>query len=397
MSSRFEPTLLMPLSDIGNECWNERSDIRTDVLGRFEAVIKEKTGRDTVPPGFWAFCQVADVSKLERLIALVEPIQDRALSELVLEPTIKDCDMVIARWLQNISASKSSASSTNNSQRSNTAISNCKKRDNHKCVLTGQAEPDAAHIYPYCLIKASAREPTAVGRFWDIMKVFWEDSRVEQWQKEIFGDELDLQNPRDTCFNMLSLSKHPHAMWGAGRFALRPMEKTDSKTLKVQFYWQRKSSDGATEIKLLTEPKSTRGLYGDQGYPFSIPTGTYKDNGEPEYKAVVSGDTFTLTTPDPDRLPLPSWPLLEMQWHLQRIVAMSGAAEAQDYPDPDDDFNPKDTINRDTAVRRVEDILVWLRTSTDNDESPPELAFQQSQIQAHHIKRPLGSEVIMRG
>ncbi|EED20327.1 hypothetical protein TSTA_035530 [Talaromyces stipitatus ATCC 10500] len=101
-------------------------------------------------------------------------------------------------------------------------------------------------------------------------------------------------------------------MWGAGHFALRSMEKLDFKTLKVQFYWERKLLNGVTEIKLLTEPKST---------------------------PVVSGDTFTLTTPDPDRLPLPSWSLLEIQWHLQRIVATSGTAEAQDYPDSDDDFD----------------------------------------------------------
>ena len=65
---------------------------------------------------------------------------------------------------------------------------------------------------------------------------------------------------------------------------------------------------------------------------FSVATGTYKGSGEPEYKVVVSRDVFTLTTDDPERLPLPSWPLLEMQWHLQRIAlaAMSGAAEAQD-------------------------------------------------------------------
>ncbi|OKL58859.1 hypothetical protein UA08_05688 [Talaromyces atroroseus] len=366
ISSRFEP---MPPSDIGNGCFNERSDVRTEVLYRIEAGIKDKTGSDMVPPEFWAFCQVADVSKLNALIATVEPLEP-AVATGILEPNINRCHEVISRWLQNVDV-KSSAPSTNYSQRSNTAISNCKKRENYKCVLTGQSESDAAHIYPFCLIKASTREPTVVATFWNTMKLFWEDDRVKQWPKDIFGNELDLRNPQDTCLNMLSLSQYPHTLWGSGRFALRPIEKPNSTTLKVQFYWQKNSSDGVTEIRLLTAPESTRGLYGE---PDHLPTltGTYKDNGEPEYKAIASGDIFTLTTPDPDQLPLPSWPLLEMQWHLQRIAAMSGAAEAQYYLDSDDDSDIKDVINFDTTVGHVKDILMWLQTSTDNSESPAE-------------------------
>lgn len=191
---------------------------------------------------------------------------------------------------------------------------------------------------------------------------------------------------------MLSLNKHPHALWGAGRFALRPMEKPDPKTLKVQFYWQRKSSNGVTELDLLTEPESTRGLYGDREYSFSVPTGTFKSNGEPEYKAVVSGDAFILTTHDPEGLPLPSWSLLEMQWHLQRIAAMSGAAEVRDYSNPDDDFDAEGTIDRDATIRRVKDIFEWLQILPDSDES----AFRQSPTQAYHVMWPLGSEVNMR-
>ena len=33
---------------------------------------------------------------------------------------------------------------------------------------------------------------------------------------------------------------------------------------------------------------------------------------------------FTVTTNDPDKKPLPSFKLLELQWILQRVVAMSG-------------------------------------------------------------------------
>jgi hypothetical protein len=142
MSSPPGSASSMPLSDIGNECWNERSDTRTEVLGRLKAVIRKKLGREQVPPAFWTFCQVADISKLERMIAIAESTQDTEIAEL-LEPTIKDCDSVIAQCkfrvfcsfgkftqadsslgLQNISVSKSTTSNTSHSERSNSASRN---------------------------------------------------------------------------------------------------------------------------------------------------------------------------------------------------------------------------------------------------------------------------------
>ena len=43
-------------------------------------------------------------------------------------------------------------------------------------------------------------------------------------------------------------------------------------------------------------------------------------------REIESGEIFELTTNNPETHPLPSWELLEMQWFLQRVVAMSGAA-----------------------------------------------------------------------
>ena len=52
---------------------------------------------------------------------------------------------------------------------------------------------------------------------------------------------------------------------------------------------------------------------------------------------IRSGETFTFTTKDPKNLPLPSVELLEMQWVLQRLVGMSGAAGWPNLDDDDDD------------------------------------------------------------
>jgi hypothetical protein len=66
---------------------------------------------------------------------------------------------------------------------------------------------------------------------------------------------------------------------------------------------------------------------------------------------------FTFTTKDPQNLPLPSLELLEMQWVLQRLVGMCGAAEwpsldldNDDIADNDDDgqiyFNVLNSLKR---------------------------------------------------
>ena len=108
---------------------------------------------------------------------------------------------------------------------------------------------------------------------------------------------------------MLYLDKYIHALWGNGLFALRPMENDDPTTLKVQFHWQRGVLDALTEINPLTEPESSRGMFRD--HYIGLRTGKFKDQAEPEYKAIASGDIFTLNTSNPRDMPLPSRTFLE--------------------------------------------------------------------------------------
>ncbi|EIT78162.1 hypothetical protein AO1008_00244 [Aspergillus oryzae 100-8] len=118
------------------------------------------------------------------------------------------------------------------------------------------------------------------------MNVFWNKDRVQRWKTEIFGNEKDLRKPRHGCFNLLSFCWQARMRWCEGRFALRPMENADSRTLKV--------------------------------------------HEEPELEAIASGDVFTVTTSDPETIPLPSWALLETQWFLRQVVE-------EDIPDYDND------------------------------------------------------------
>ncbi|PGH14509.1 hypothetical protein AJ79_03002 [Helicocarpus griseus UAMH5409] len=362
----------IPLSDIDDERWNKRSNRRTEVLSELKAVLKEIIGREQVPPPFWAFCQTADISKLEEMIYDAKRAPDAKMAKSLLEPTVKDCDMMIDRWLQNTSTK---SSTTSGSVRSSSASNNCKRRDNDKCVLTRWSNPEAAHIYPYCLITANQREPRAVERFWDLLEVFWEKDRVESWKTEIFRDSQNLEEPSDTCSNMICLEKRAHALWDAGRFALRPVAiSPDHKAMQIEFYWQKKPSYGNKEIDLLKAPATSEGLYdydGGEGLP--VATGKRKMDGQPEYGALISGQVITLTTDDVAKRPLPSWPLLELQWHLQRVAGMSGAAEARDEVDRNDDGDDGELVvlDRDAAVNRVTSISKWLQQLPDNEQIAP--------------------------
>ncbi|KAL2849267.1 hypothetical protein BJX68DRAFT_267119 [Aspergillus pseudodeflectus] len=123
---------------------------------------------------------------------------------------------------------------------------------------------------------------------------------------------------------------HIHGLWGNGRFALKPISlSTDSKTLTVEFYWLHECP---YEYRFLgTSPSS----------PASVDS-TRRGTRHLDCQArriVESGDRLTFTTEDPDTLPLPSMEILELQWILNRLVSLSGAADV-----PDEELDPDEPL-----------------------------------------------------
>jgi hypothetical protein len=125
-------------------------------------------------------------------------------------------------------------------------------------------------------------------------------------------------NTTELCENMVCMSSVVRALWQMGRFALQPLNLSeDEPTMTVRFFWLPTLS---TSDMLLTDPST---------YPSGLSAsarGTKTWNCVTERK-IRSGDIITLTTEDPENLPLPSLKLLEMQWILNRVLALSGAAE----------------------------------------------------------------------
>ena len=78
---------------------------------------------------------------------------------------------------------------------------------------------------------------------------------------------------------------------------------------------------------------------------------------------IRSGQVFSFKTTEPEGQPLPSWELLEMQWYLQRLVAMSGAAGWPSFDwDDDDDSIPcfNSTYADGNANTTFQDVSEWI-------------------------------------
>jgi hypothetical protein len=146
---------------------------------------------------------------------------------------------------------------------------------------------------------------------------------VDAWYNAIFpvGTEA--------CQNLICLAPHAHAYWARAYFALKPIRiSDDKKCLDVQFFWL-SSKPLFPGVNVLQVPSLPEDL--DQG-----PESVNLFNGDTE---IHSGCEISLKTDDPVSRPLPDFRLLEMQWFLHRVTAMSGAVELQDDFHYDDDYS----------------------------------------------------------
>jgi len=196
------------------------------------------------------------------------------------------------------------------------------------CVLTKAGEPiEVAHIYPFCLrselTPANRSEPS----FWSILRHFWSKERVDAWYNAI------LSKGTEACHNLMCLAPSAHKYWEKAHFALKPIRLSDdNKRLDVQFFWLVKGNHTPV-VSILQHPSLSVDLR--RG-----PNRTVLVNAD-TLRVICSGDEISLETSNAEQYPLPDVRLLEMQWFLHRVAAMSGAAEPRDDfgDDSDDDFS----------------------------------------------------------
>jgi hypothetical protein len=217
------------------------------------------------------------------------------------------------------------------------------------------AEIDAAHIYPWCGFGGKNEE--RVVNFWTTLKMFWKEELVESWRSKLFVDANNPNRGTETIENMVSLSAILQRFHSAARFALRPIQLSDDKTkLELEFHWlvveERNRQD---EVDIMDEPLSSASrLSAGGGYG---PLDRIDPTDDTIRLPLVSGTRFTMSTDDPVNRPLPDPGLLTLQWHLQRVLAMSGAAEWTEEDFGDDDDDDKDG----QGVTSCDNVANWLQ------------------------------------
>jgi hypothetical protein len=188
--------------------------------------------------------------------------------------------------------------------------------------LTKANDPiHVAHLFPFCL----RHESSFSGRdsIWGVLLYFWEAEKVTAWYNAVFDQGTE------TVSNMLCFAPTIHAYHSRALFALEPTQLSEDHTCqKVKFHWlyAQKHTRRAelTRSPEIPEPSST-GTGPRELRLFDVPTG----------RPLCSGDEVSITTPDPDRLALPSPKILEMQFILQQVAALKGGGELLDYEGED--------------------------------------------------------------
>jgi hypothetical protein len=217
-----------------------------------------------VPAAFWACLQVCDIEKLEYII------QNARDAPFFVSCFADTCVSIPHTWMQRPQVTRHSSTS-----RSTTSEASSKRlcvresvpkklaqeRDGGHCVITGDKPIDTAHIYPNCLIHPS-QASTPTPNFWKMLSAFWPAEKIRRWQAEIFRDPLDPLRSTDACFNLMCLSPTIHRMWGAGIFALRPLQySADMTELEVEWQWQPIHDHRPQDLVSLTKlPLSSQGL-----------------------------------------------------------------------------------------------------------------------------------------
>ncbi|KAK2875674.1 hypothetical protein FQN49_001507 [Arthroderma sp. PD_2] len=206
--------------------------------------------------------------------------------------------------------------------RSKGAAQGCRSRDENKCLITEYLDPiDVAHIFPFSMRNISEHDDRA-RQFWQLLRVFWKKERVDAWYAASISRGTEVVN------NLICFAPHIHRWHSKGLFALQPIHQSeDRKQLTVKFYWL-PQREFAQHVDLLDAPTIPDKLTGIKM--------AYKAWNVRTEEKVVSGTEIVMKTSDPDNLPLPDWDLLDLQWVLQRLTALSGAADVYDDYDDDD-------------------------------------------------------------
>ncbi|KAM3518847.1 hypothetical protein MY4038_009970 [Beauveria bassiana] len=240
------------------------------------------------------------------------------------------------------SAEKMAASlreSTGSKRRNEKQKKDCLKRDNEKCIFTHCTIVEVCHILGWALQSTGQKV-----------------DRVRKSMEELFAhfgiqDELESllcgTTSSDQSWNMLTLSRHLHSLWGHGQIALECMglaptlnekgmlEGPSSTTITLRFFWLNVKKDWRANDKFKLNYDTLSEMSRDRFLPRALPGNRiFRDK---DGRCVVSGNEVDITMPISKALKMRG--VIDAQWHCLNIWAMSGAATDFALAKPED-FEP---------------------------------------------------------
>ncbi len=232
------------------------------------------------------------------------------------------------------------------------------------CILLGSKLPDVAHIIPFSmqrtLDKRETRKRDYRERFWNVIEMMC----TEEQMPELLTAAGVVKNPAGAVMNpeqaikkaaqglvqrddnLLCLNAHAHKLWTNGDFAFEPMPRKPGDEDREQimiFHWMPTIKHNETLYYAPEEHPEHETAPGDCANSGDRNIGSerlYRWNGT----QVFTHDQIIMKTDDSKRLPLPSYQLLTIQWHVQRLLHLQAAAEPKDLSDDDDSDDGYDLL-----------------------------------------------------
>ncbi|KAJ5795118.1 hypothetical protein N7457_001717 [Penicillium paradoxum] len=361
---RRRPSTVIRVND---ERFNIQSAQRRIVLRQLKKAL---LGQE-VPAPLWAVLQLCDLEKIEYLVKLAH------LSLKIMDPIADITCTLPFKWTKKApgiqNGSLSSGGSSLNRRRGASPISRyaARERDGYKCVITGTRKVyETAQILPVTTDTSRLQDDPDMPSIWRFVDVFWGPKTAERWRKAAFNNPADPNLAVNDCSNLICLRRDLRSAWSNGLFALRPAWVADDQTeMELEFYWQPRASHKVFDmVDLAKEPQSTKNV--NTVDRLIVVVG---ERGDPTYRPIESGFRFKLTTDDPVVRPLPSFDLLDMQWHFARLVALSAAAnlfdDNEEEAEVSDDKKTKLSLTKQPVFTPDDDILAWVHSSFSTDPS----------------------------
>ncbi|KAJ5685287.1 hypothetical protein N7536_007906 [Penicillium majusculum] len=345
-----------------------------------------------VPASLWAVFHVCDIERLQWILQLAR------LSPKIMDSLAEASCTFPFKWTVPPSPSRSeppyppssfsptfsfspSSSFSPRPRALPVAVYAARERDGYKCVITGTRKIyQTTPIFPASALASSLKNDPQAPNIWRFADVFWGKVKTARWRRAVFNDPTQPEKPVSDCTNLICLRRDLRSAWSSGLFALRPVWVSGDQTeMEIEFYWQPRPDHKLYDmVDLCKQPVSNKNVPSVDRLVVMV-----GERGEPSYHAIESGYKFKMTTDNPTERPLPSFDLLDMQWHFTRMVGLCAAGtffdeDSDDGSDARSDITthltthperPSTPLNKATSPN--EDVLAWVEScSVDSDSDP---------------------------